>query len=276
MISNPDTNSDRSSETLLDSTVQLNFIRHDGNRGNVSKDVIAVEAPLTIYINGEELVTLLCTPDNLENLALGFLQSEGLVAKPSEIKKVTIDKGKGRVWIGTTAETKLNQEMLGRRMIPSGCGRGATFYQTIDAMTIPRVTSDFTVQTADLTRLMKEFQRMSHLYRITGGVHSAALCNKEKIICFFEDIARHNAVDKLFGYCLKEKVTTANLILMTSGRVSSEILLKSARRSIPVVASKSAPTSLAIDLAERLGVTIVGFIRGVRLNVYTHTSRVIA
>ncbi|MFU8796917.1 MAG: formate dehydrogenase accessory sulfurtransferase FdhD, partial [Dehalococcoidia bacterium] len=114
----------------------------------------------------------------------------------------------------------------------------------------------------------------SEIFRTTGGVHSAALCDARDILLFSEDIGRHNAVDKIFGRCLLDDISTDDRIVVTSGRISSEILLKVARRNIPIIISKSAPTNLGLKLAGDLGVTLIGFVRGKRMNVYTHDWRV--
>jgi len=117
-------------------------------------------------------------------------------------------------------------------------------------------------------------QRESELYRATGGVHSAALCDNRALLIFSEDIGRHNAIDKIFGKCLIEGIQTDNRVIITSGRISSEILLKIAKRNIPIIVSRSAPTSLAVKLANKLGITLIGFARGKRINIYTNDWRV--
>ena len=117
---------------------------------------------------------------------------------------------------------------------------------------------------------------MASLFKSTGGAHSAALCNEEEVLIFKEDIGRHNAVDKVFGECLTKGIDTDGRILMTSGRISSEILLKSVRRRLAVVASRAAPTSLAVQFAEKAGIALVGFVRGRRMNVYSNDDRIIS
>jgi FdhD protein len=121
---------------------------------------------------------------------------------------------------------------------------------------------------------VNKFQHHSQVYRATRGVHSAALCDKRDILVFYEDIGRHNAIDKIFGQCILNDLATDGHIIITSGRVSSEILLKVARRNVPIIVSKSVPTSLGVRLADDLGVTLVGFVRGKRMNVYTHAGRI--
>ncbi len=123
--------------------------------------------------------------------------------------------------------------------------------------------------------MVKEFQDCSQVYRITGGVHSAALCDTGSILVFADDIGRHNAIDKIFGQSLLENIPTRDRIILTSGRISSEILLKVAKRNIPIIISKSAPTNLAVRLANDLGITLIGFVRGKRMNAYTNDWRIV-
>ena len=137
----------------------------------------------------------------------------------------------------------------------------------------PRVESDIAISARRVLALVNEFSQCSTMYKATGGVHNAALCNTDSIIIFSEDIGRHNAIDKVFGQSLLEDMPTGGHLIITSGRVSSEILLKVARRNVPLLISKSAPTSLGVKLASDLGVTLVGFAREKRLNIYTHEQR---
>jgi len=139
-----------------------------------------------------------------------------------------------------------------------------------------KVESRTEISTQEVFNLVSEFQRRSQVYRATGGVHSAALCDTKSILVFSEDIGRHNAIDKIIGECILNDISTDDHIVITSGRISSEILLKVAKRSIPIVISKSAPTNLGVRLADDLGVTLIGFVRGKRMNVYTNSWRVTA
>jgi len=138
------------------------------------------------------------------------------------------------------------------------------------------VKSDLQVNGAEILELMSHFQQRSETYRSTGGVHSAALCDKKNLNVFSEDIGRHNAIDKIFGQCIWEGISTNNQIILTSGRISSEIVIKIARNNVPVLASKSAPTDTAVKLADLLGITLIGFVRGMRMNVYSHHKRIVS
>ena len=137
------------------------------------------------------------------------------------------------------------------------------------------IVSGITIAPPQVFSLVEKFVKHSRIFTNTGGVHSAALCNTEDIILFSEDIGRHNAIDKVFGEALLKDISLKDYILVTSGRVSSEILVKAARRNIPVLISKSAPTDAGIRLADELGVTLIGFVRGNRMNIYANNRRVI-
>jgi FdhD protein len=245
-------------------------------RGSSSmEDVVAREYPLTIIFNNQELVTLLCSPANLKYLAVGFLFSEGLLKSKDEIKRIIVDEQRGVVRLETEGSEELDSAALFKRFITSGCGRGTSFYSATDAQGQKKVESNIEISTLEVLALAIEFQHRSQIYRATGGVHSAALCDNKDILIFSEDIGRHNALDKIFGECLLNDIVTDNHIIITSGRVSSEILIKVAKRNIPIIVSKSAPTNLGVRLANDLGVTLVGFVRGKRMNVYTHDGRIV-
>ncbi|MBE0431532.1 MAG: formate dehydrogenase accessory sulfurtransferase FdhD [Dehalococcoidia bacterium] len=244
-------------------------------RGNTYvEDVVAREWPLTIVLNNRELATLLCSPTNLTYLAIGFLLSEGLLKSKDDIKRITVDEQRGVARVETGEDEDSEGEVLFRRFITSGCGRGVSFYNVTDVQDQAKVESSLEVSKPEILTLVREFQHRSQTYRTTGGVHSAALCDTSEVLVFSEDIGRHNAIDKIVGECVLNGIATADRILLTSGRISSEILLKVARRNIPMIVSKSAPTSLGLKLAVDLGVTLVGFVRGRRMNVYTHDWRV--
>jgi FdhD protein len=238
------------------------------------EDIVAKEFPLTIVLNNQELVTLPCSPANLRYLAVGFLFSEGLLKSKDEIKKIMVDDRRGVVRVETESDEKLASDALFKRFITSGCGRGISFYNAADAQGQGKVESKIEISALEVLALANEFQHRSQIYRVTGGVHSVALCNNKNIIVFSEDIGRHNALDKIFGQCILNDIATDDHIIITSGRVSSEILLKVARRNVPIIVSKSAPTNLGVRLADDLGVTLVGFVRGKRINVYTHAWRI--
>ena len=241
---------------------------------DVVNDAVAREFPLTIVLNGKELVSLLCSPCDLDFLAVGFLFSAGLLHSRKEIKRSHLDAAKGVVWIETTHKNDVPEGFAFRRLITSGCGKGVAFAKHIDGRLPKKISADLSVTTRDIFLLIKEFQAKSETYRTTGGVHSAALCSRSGIIVFNEDIGRHSAIDKVLGECLLRGISTKDRIMITSGRLTSEIVLKIARGRIPLVASKSAATDLGIRLARNLGITLIGFARGSRMNVYSNSWRI--
>ncbi|UCC17122.1 MAG: formate dehydrogenase accessory sulfurtransferase FdhD [Dehalococcoidales bacterium] len=259
----------------MDSEIEkINILRLTKEGRESIEDIVVREFPITIILNNEELVTMLCSPRNLDYLAAGFLFSEGLLQSKDEIKNILVDENRGIVRVNTKEDKDFNNEFLFKRMITSGCGRGASFYRAADAENREQIKSDTKISTGEVLTLMKEFQQKSEVFRETGGVHSAALCDTKNILIFREDIGRHNAIDKIFGECMMEDIPTEGRIVVTTGRVSSEILLKVSRRNIPIIISKSAPTNLGIRLSNELGMTLLGFARGKRVNVYTNDWRI--
>ncbi len=238
------------------------------------QDTVVREFPLTIILNNQELVTLLCSPTNLNYLAIGCLFSEGLLKSKDEVKKIMVDEQGGVVRVETQGDKGLAGEPLFKPLIASGGGKGA-FYSAADVPSQAKVESQIKVSPYDVFSLVEEFVQRSEVFKATGGVHCAALSDTKGILAFSEDIGRHNAIDKIFGECILKDIATDDRIIITSGRISSEILLKVAKRNIPILISKSAPTDLGVRLADDLGITLIGFARGKRMNVYTHGWRVV-
>lgn len=259
---------------MEDRIENLSVVRIVGQKKKKAKDIVIKETPLTIFLNGKELITLLCTPENLKYLAVGFLSSEGFIKDRKDIKKLVLDEEKGMAWVEARGNKGFVKKLMFKRLITSGCGKGTTFYSAVDAAVSKEIDSKKNISFQQVTNLVNKMQKSSLLYRSTGGVHSAALCNEEDILIFSEDIGRHNAIDKIFGECILKNIPTGDKIIITSGRVSSEILLKVAKKNIPIIISRSAPTNLAVKLATKLGVTLIGFARGKRMNIYANDWRV--
>lgn len=238
------------------------------------EDRITVEKPVTIYVNGSELVTLLCTPEKIDCLALGFLRSEGILASADQIESIRVKDEEGLVEVELKEKTGLAEKLYGKRTVTSGCGKGTIFFNVLDSMRSKPLLGKMEISADRIITLMEELQQKAQLFKETGGVHSAALADDKRILYFYEDIGRHNAIDKIVGECLLDGITTDDKIIITSGRLSSEILLKAAKLQIQLIISRAAPTSLCIELAESLNITLVGFVRGRRLNIYSHRWRV--
>jgi FdhD protein len=238
-------------------------------------DAVASELPVRLVVNNESLVTLLCTPANLEALAVGFLLSEGILTDKTSINNIDVDEAGAAVRIDLADLPVDFASLFEKRTISSGCGKGVTFtnYRTSNETRLP--VSGPLLGLDDIRRLLKTFRTISQLYLETGGVHSAALSDGKEILFFSEDIGRHNAVDKLIGKAFLDNVPIANKILITSGRVTSEIVTKAGRNRFPMVISRAAPSCMAISYAEDMGITLIGFARGERMNIYTWPNRIV-
>jgi len=252
----------------------LHVVRMKDHKKEVIDDLVVSEIPLTINIGENELVTLLCCPSDLEELVIGFLFSSGLIKKAEDINKIVINR---QQWIAYVdlVQGDIDQGLVFKRLYTSGCGRGTIFYNASDIINRIKIASDFKIASDKINELMFDFQKRSTLYLKTGGVHGAALAADKGISIFKEDIGRHNAIDKVIGSALKENINFTDKIIISSGRISSEVLLKTQKCRIPVVVSKSAPTDQAVKLAKDMDITLLGFARGNRMNIYSKEERII-
>lgn len=226
---------------------------------------VPAEIPLTVFVNKQELVTVLCTPTRLNALVLGFLYSEGIIAGLQEVASMRVceDDLLAEVTLTNTA-----YKAPPRRTLTSGCGRGASFITRGQ-----RVDSALTVTPGEVLALMKQLYQTQSLFQQCGGVHASALCDRRQILVAAEDIGRHNTLDKIMGECLLEKLPSRDGILLTTGRISSEMLLKAARMQAPIVVSRGSPTERAIKLGGELGITVIGYARTNRLSVFSGEAR---
>lgn len=250
------------------------ILKVSGNNVQEVIDPVASELPVSLMVNNEPVVTLLCTPAELRELAVGFLLSEGILHRKSSIKKLEVNEPELTVRIELTGLPADFTKMFEKRTISSGCGKGITFTSYHADADRKLIVQEHVITLDDIERLLIGFRTISKLYLETGGVHSAALSDGKDILFFSEDIGRHNAVDKLIGKAFLQSVSVENKILLTSGRVTSEIMTKAGRNRFPILISRAAPSCMAISYAEDMGVTLVGFARGDRMNIYTWPKRI--
>jgi len=227
------------------------------------------ESFISIFVNGRELVTMMATPQQQEHLAVGYLFTEGLIAHRDDVLDVSLAPNQTcvDVWL-----KKNDLTLPQRRILTSGCGKGTTFDN--NTVQLPPLNSNLRLTHQQLAHLMRELQENAHLYRQARGVHAAGLANSSGLVMLAEDVGRHNTLDKLAGRCLLEGIDSDDHILLTTGRISSEMLNKARRMRVPLVASLTSPTSLSIRRAEKWNVTIVGYLRPERMRVYTHPDKV--
>ncbi|MFK2825764.1 formate dehydrogenase accessory sulfurtransferase FdhD [Bacillus sp. B190/17] len=240
------------------------------------EDRVVTEYPLTIKVNGAEFVTMVCTPEYIEEMVIGYLASEGIVRRYEDIKDMWLQEKEGYIHVTVDKMNPYSQSFQSKRYITSCCGMSRQGFVFVnDALTAKKMKDIHVVLSPeDCFRLMDEMQKSAALFHGTGGVHNAALCDINGIVMSRMDIGRHNALDKIYGHCIKNHISLRDKVLVFSGRLSSEILSKVAKIGCEIVLTKSAPTELALQLAEELGITTVGFIRGQSLNVYTHPERI--
>ncbi|MFH0925751.1 MAG: formate dehydrogenase accessory sulfurtransferase FdhD [bacterium] len=232
--------------------------------------LIVNEFPLTIYLNKDEIITLLCTGDYLEYLALGFLSNEGLILSKDGIKEITIDKN--AIFIETKED--ILKGWTKRRSITSGCGKGGSFYDVLEEFDSKKIESNLVISPIEILYLMDKLEERSILYKETHGVHNSALCTTSDIIVFHQDIGRHNTIDKISGQCLLENIDKNDKLVVTSGRISSEIVIKLGKMNISILVSMAAPTDLAVSIAEKINLTLIANVRGRGMEVYTHPFRI--
>jgi FdhD protein len=253
---------------------EIPVLKVNGNNVEGVIDEVASELPIRLVLNNEPLVTLLCTPAELRELSVGFLLSEGILRDKATIKKIDINLQEAVVRIELADLPPDFSKLFEKRTISSGCGKGVTFtnYRIPPDKRIDVKGS--LVSLEDIKRLLGTFRTISKLYLETGGVHSAAISDGKDILIFSEDIGRHNAVDKLIGKAFLQSLSVDDKILFTSGRVTSEIVTKAGRNRFPILISRAAPSCMAISYAEDMGITLVGFARGDRMNIYSWPSRI--
>jgi len=212
------------------------------------RDVIINEECFKVYVNEVFYKDICCTPSHLDELIIGHLFMEGQVSSSDDIKTIDID------------DNTINVSLISQPAMPNHIGK----------------TPDIYCPAAKLSYLMQAHLNVSFLHKQTGGVHVMSLANQEGLLISREDIGRHNAVDKLYGYCLLNGISCFDKIFLSSGRISHEIIQKLTAMGIQLVVSRAAVTSLAQEIAQKSGITILGFARGERFNIYTHPHRILS
>ncbi|HHY41104.1 MAG TPA: formate dehydrogenase accessory sulfurtransferase FdhD [Syntrophaceticus sp.] len=256
-------------------TTVHSIIKIDEGRVRHEEDLVVRETTLTVYINSTEVATLVCSPRDQKYLAVGFLCAEGILKKRDDLISVDYDQEQGAVYVKTRPDLPFAERLtVKRRVTPSAGGSGTTV--AADGISLPSpVRSHLQVSAETALNLSNQLQERSQLFQRTGGVHNAALAKGEEILIFQEDIGRHNTLDKIHGQCFLEGISRDDKMIIYSGRISTEILLKVARMGVPVLISRSAPTDRALQIAEKLNITVLGFVRGKRLTIYAGQERVI-
>lgn len=280
-VKSPDNSSDTFTTILkgdtMDATTTTPIIRYEHGAIKQLDDAIIVEYTLQVVINGEPFVRLICSPIYLEELITGFLYSERIILLLSDICNIAIDEEKGiaSVTVSDEASARLAATKNRMRTITTALGK-----QESVTYALPVLKNDDTAERGIFTKDMildwvRDFATMSDIFQKTGAVHSSALYNETGRIAFFEDIGRHNAIDKIIGFVLRNGLSFERSAIITSGRIPREMVLKAVHCKLPVLVSVAATTDKAIETARAANLTLIGFVRGRKMNIYASPERVV-
>lgn len=251
-------------------TRQVTGVDHTG--ATIPMSVIE-ERPLTIFLNGAEIVTAMTIGDYPEYLALGFLRNQGMLKDGETVKAVEYDDELETVVVRTDSATTY-EEKLKKKTRTSGCAVGTVFgdmMEGLQGMTLPAAE----LRSSWLYALADRINRTPSLYLESGAIHGTVLCCRDRPLVYMEDVGRHNAVDKIAGWMLSEGVGAADKILYTTGRLTSEMVIKTALMGIPVLASRSGFTAWGVEIAQQVGLTLIGRMRGRRFVCLSGADRLI-
>jgi FdhD protein len=240
-------------------TRKVTGMDHLGHETEIS---VVEERPLTIYLNRQEIVTAMTIGDYPEYLALGFLKNQGMLSADDVVTRVDYDEEVETVVVRTEVETS-HEEKLQKKTRTSGCAVGTVFGDMmagLEGVNLPQTP----VKTSWLYKLAHEINRTPSLYLEAGAIHGTVLCQEDRPLVYMEDVGRHNAVDKIAGWMLSEGAAASDKILYTTGRLTSEMVIKTAMMGIPVLASRSGFTAWGVEIARQVGLTLIGRMRGQR------------
>jgi FdhD protein len=245
-----------------------NSLRYHAGKWETLGTGVIVESPVTLTVNGHVWLTFMCTPTDLEALAVGFIYNEGVIKSKEEIELVNVCSSGDNVdvWLKSAVE----QPEHWRRT--SGCTGGATAV-SLDQLH-PELKDGLLLTPLTVRSLIQTLTDSQVLYRQVGGVHTSILTDGEQVVISAEDVGRHNSLDKIAGHCLLENIQLVRKILVTTGRISSEMIQKAARIGAAVVISRTSASSLSVTLADKWGITLIGYARHDQFTVYTHPERV--
>jgi FdhD protein len=245
-------------------------IAHDGSRIETS---VTVERPLTLYLNGREIVTMMTIGDYPEYLALGYLLNQNMLNMDEEVLGVEYEEDIETVVVRTATETNF-EDKLKKKTLTSGCAQGTVFGDVLEKFVDVVLPKGTIIKASWLYALTKQINTVPSLYLEAGAIHGCALYEKNKPLLYMEDVGRHNAVDKIAGYMYRHKITGADKIFYTTGRLTSEMVIKTVQMGIPILVSRSGFTAWGVDLARQVGLTLIGRAKGKRFVALAGEDRI--
>ena len=235
---------------------------------------VTVERPLTLYLNGQEIVTMMTINDYPEYLAVGYLLNQNMLLPDDEVTGVDYDEEVETVVVRTARKTDY-EEKLKKKTQTSGCAMGTVFGDMMESFEDAKLSSDAVLKTSWLYDLVKKINTVPSLYLEAGAIHGCVLCHDDRPLIYMEDVGRHNAVDKIAGYMFMEGITGEDKMFYTTGRLTSEMVIKCVHMQIPILISRSGFTAWGVDLAKQVGLTLVGRARGKRFVALSGENRIV-
>ena len=264
----------------MTSMLKVNIMRVDVSAKNAQKntDYVAEEKPLHIFLNRTRYVTIFCSPSKLKEMAVGHAISEGIVKSMEEVKGIDLKEEEGVCTINLKADVKLEKRLkLSQhfsRVIFSACGSRIPYQPTLR---LSKIQSDLKIKAEIILNCVNRLNFIAETFRKTGGVHVAAIYRSDGTLATFaEDVGRHNAVDKVIGSCILDGIDFDNCFLALSGRLTGDVVLKAAKMGLPIVASLAAAIDSGIAVAKDAELTLIGFVRGKRMNIYNYPERILS
>lgn len=252
-------------------TERVSGIDQDGNAVETS---VTVERPLTLFLNGREIVTMMTICDHPDYLAVGYLLNQNMLQPDDEIVGIDYDEEIETVVVRTSRETDY-EEKLKKKTLTSGCAQGTVFGDVMEKFETATLNPDAELRTSWLYALTKEINTTPSLYLEAGAIHGCVLCEKDRPLIYMEDVGRHNAVDKIAGYMFLHGIKGTDKIFYTTGRLTSEMVIKTVQMGIPILCSRSGFTAWGVDLARQVGLTLVGRARGKRFIALAGEQRIV-
>ena len=235
---------------------------------------VVVERPLTLFLNGQEIVTMMTIGDHPEYLGVGYLINQNMLSPDDEITAVEYDDDIETVVVRTGAKTNF-EEKLKKKTLTSGCAQGTIFGDLMEKFEDVRLPQDAILKTSWLYSLTRKINTAPSLYLTAGAIHGCVLCEEDRPLIYMEDVGRHNAIDKIAGYMAMEKISSAGKTFYTTGRLTSEMVIKTVQMGIPILISRSGFTAWGVELARKAGLTLIGRARGKRFIALSGEDRIV-
>jgi len=252
-------------------TADVRGIDQDGQTVTTS---VSVERPLTLFLNSREIVTMMTIGDYPDYLAVGYLRNQNMLHDDDEITAIDYDDDINTIVVRTAKDTNF-EDKLKKKTLTSGCAQGTVFGDVMETFDTVQLPADVEIRTSQLYPLIKAINMAPSLYLKAGAIHGCVLCEHDRPLVYMEDVGRHNAVDKIAGWMFMKGVSGGDKIFYTTGRLTSEMVIKTVQMGIPALVSRSGFTAWGVDLARKAGVILIGRARGQRFVALSGEDRIV-